>query len=73
MIFFWGRSVCSGVYVDRAAHHGASVQGLLQDGEQVVRSLCCIVHLADAAGEILHGLQCGAALQGLVAAVQSEM
>lgn len=60
------------VYINRAAHHGASVQGLLHDREQVVWSVLGFVHLAHAAGEVLHGLHGAAALQGLVAAVKPE-
>jgi len=59
------------LYVDGAAHHGASVQGLIHDGEQVVRSVLGLVVFTDAAGEILHGLHGAAALQRLVAAVHS--
>ena len=63
----------SGLYINRASHHGASVQGLLHDGEQVARSVLGVVVFAHAAGKILHGLHGAAALQGLVAAVQPEI
>ena len=61
-----------GLYIDRASHHGAFVQGLLHDVEQIVRGFLGVVHFCHTTGEILHGLQSAAALQGLVAPMQSE-
>lgn len=71
--FSFGGGGGSGLYINRASHHGASVQGLLHDREQVVWSFLGFVYFPHTAGKILHGLQCAAALQGLVAAVQSKI
>lgn len=62
-----------GFYINRAAHHGASVQGLLQDREQVVWSFLGFVQFPDTSSKVFHGLQCTAAFQRLVAAVQSKV
>ena len=66
------RTCFQGTYVDGAAQHRASVQGLPEDVEEVVGGLLGLVHLAHAPGEVLHGLQSAASLQRLIAPVQPE-
>lgn len=56
-------------YINGTSHHGASVQGLLHDGEQVVWRFLGFIQFPDTAGKILHGLERAATFQGLVAAV----
>merc|ERR1740128_1347898 len=60
----------AGVQLQGAPHHGASFKRLEQDGEKVLWCLVQLEHLAAAASEVHHGLQGGAALEGLVGPVE---
>ena len=59
-----------GVGVDGAAHLGVVIVGLEHDLEQVLGGFLQVVGLREAAGEVLHGLDGVASLQGLIGTVK---